>query len=253
MKIWELIVALGGFTVVVAGIATYFGKKIFDSAFKAIDIYQAKKIELFKGEISRQNNFINQVKSDQSKEFHEFNKKRIEAIDFLWKEILKVKEIGQKMLFMDWFMTYDEIENAHKSSNPNTINHLAELNAMDINGFAPTKDLFYHRPYLSNSLWLNYEIYSRILARSIVLIRKDVKNENWWRNDKYMESILKANFNKEEIDFFNSRITGGLTAICQLLEQRILDEIRTITTGEHASENSLKQVKKLNELLKKEK
>jgi hypothetical protein len=117
MKVWELLAALGGYTVVVAGIATYFGKKIFDSAFKAIDIYQTKKIELFKGEISRQNSFVNQIKSDHSKEFHEFHKKRIEAIDCLWKEILKVKEIGQKMLFMDWFMTYDEIEGIHKSQN----------------------------------------------------------------------------------------------------------------------------------------
>jgi hypothetical protein len=121
---------------------------------------------------------------------------------------------------------------------------------MDINGFLPSKDLFTHRPYLSNSLWLNYEIYSKVLVRSIVLIRKDLKTENWWRNDKFMESILTANFTKEEIEFFNSRTTGGLTAICQLVEQKILDEIRTITTGEHASENSLKQVKRLNELLK---
>ena len=250
MSIIELITILGGFTIVVSSIATYFGKKIFDSVFKSIDTYQVKRIELLKGDISRQNNFVNQVKSDQSKEFHEFNVKRIEAIDCLWKEILKVKDLGSKILFMDWYMTYDEIENIHKSNNQYSNEHLIHLNKMDLNSFLISKEIFTHRPYLSNSLWLNFEIYNKVLVRSVLLITEKTKSKHWWRKDEFMKNILADNFTEDETEFFNTRVVGGLNSMCQLLEQRVLDEIKTITTGEHASENSLKQVKRLNELLK---
>lgn len=251
MDIWKLITALGGFTVIIASVFAYLGKKLADNIFKRFETHQTKQIELFKNSISRQNSLIKQVASDHSKSFHEFNQKRIEAIDLMWKEILKIKEILEEVLFIDSILTYEELENIYKSDNDKTKTRLRILYNIDLTKVAITNELKEFKPYISNSMWLNYEIYLRTLSRStFVLMNIPKKYKKWWRGDVMIKQILENHFSKEEVSFFNKQLVGGLNSIAQLVEQKILNEMQSIISGEKAAENALMYIKKLDTVSK---
>ncbi len=213
-----------------------------------------------KGEIDRKNNLISQLLTTHSNSFNIANTKKIEHIEKFWNSIIQIREINYGTEFIYSFLLDSEIEKLYTDQGIGSKNireqYLTKISA----NYSDTSDkaskikseIDKQRPFIGEKLFSLFYVYFTFSMRSTYLLIKDSSQGkcNIWKSDSALIKNLQDNLNEAELEYLKSKDFGSYQTAIALLEAKMTNEIHYSLTGEEAVDNSIKQVEKLESLLK---
>ncbi len=255
---YKIVVYLGGGTVIITGIVVYASKIVAKKLSITWQHENNKHIELLKGEIAKYQSLTTNLLSTYSSGFQLAQQNRINAIEKLWDNILIVKSQCSSIALIYGILTEKEIETAYSDTSELANKTRRQFfDKLDIMEYAKNIRESQHqveklRLFIGDDLWRFFHLYVTFTGRAIhlLVIDKEKKKTTIWHKDKSLVDALKQFLTDPEIKYLLSLKHNSFTICTDLLEQKVINGSNKILTGELAMENSLEQVKKLNEHLK---
>jgi hypothetical protein len=256
----DIILILGGWTVVVTGIIAFIGKNLINKLQIEWERNSKEQLQALKGEIDRKNNLISQLLTTHSTSFDIANKKKIDFLDNFWKLTVQLREENYETEFLYSFLLEDEMRKlyADNSIGSKTVReqHLSRiaLNHSELSKKANTLkgEINRQRPFIGEKLFNLFINYMTFSLRTTYLLIKDAKNQKChvWKDEASLVNILEESLDKKEIEYLLTREFGSYTAVVSMLETKMINEISYSLNGEEAVENSIKQAERLEKLMK---
>lgn len=109
-----------------------------------------------------------------------------------------------------------------------------------------------YRPFISEQLWILMFTYQGFIGRTVHLLIDGYKNnsiENW-KTDSGIKQIVTTVLNEQELEYILSLKVYAYDSMLQLIETKILNELRRQISSEVITENSLTSLDKINQILK---
>ena len=250
---WELlkqigigVASVGGWAAITFFIAEWIGARIAQRLNIKWIKEKEKEIEKLKSDLTRDRDILNSTISAISKQYQISQERRLTSLENLWKNIIKLRDyFGPLQLFFN-ILQPQEYQDALKRD-------LFNINLQPIsfeNMSNLLKEIDYEveisRPYLGIKLWSLFFIYRAFIGRIVVVFDKGRKLSNikTWYDDKHTMELLSLALNKEEIEKISENKFLYLNYAIDSLEQKILNEIDNIISGQTASELSIDQARK---------
>jgi hypothetical protein len=259
---WTIIKLLGGSAFIVTAIIWFFYKIILSRIGQAGQHSYDKRLEDLKGEISKNNTLLNSVVQNYFSSSQKLLDKKIKAYDLLWSSILNIKDNFPSGISAVYQLLIDsDIEkvDAYKNLNENTTlgpvlrNYTMEKEMQSFidNG----KILLPHKPYLSDESYKLYYTYQGLTGRvTHQFIWEYSKSKLYnWKKDEHLKSVLKITLTDKEIDYIKSLQLGAFTTLIDLLEYKILQDIRSNLNIKHSAEDTIEYLKDIEQILGKTK
>lgn len=259
MGVLEIIVYLGGGAALAASFVYFLGNFLAERMADKLKIKwsgeQEKKLEQLRAEITREHSTFTAILNSYSSS-HQFSQSdRIKAVQTLWGNILKTRNIGSFPSFFFDVLLENEYNTIEKDAPL-----MSKLNSLSFNKTVEEigqiiESVENYRPFLGEHLWSLFKLYTILVSRTSILLIKgrDNKDIKSWHKDEYIQSILNEIFDEKEMQSINSGIIVSFEVATELLEQKILFEMFKIISGELAAESNLSKAKKLQELIGQEK
>ncbi len=247
-----LIKILGGLTVIVSSSISFIAYLIHNRLIDKWRKSDQSEIAKLQGLIDRNNSIITTLTTKGRNET--LDQKEFEAIEKTWEFVIKVKRSVPASIYSAYTLLSEEeftIENINKFSET----ELSTLTKMDIlKNNVSISEIEKYRPLLSNNLWLLVFAFQASIGRTKYLLIDGYHKGKpiHWKNDEYHQSILKSVLSETELKYLAGTKLQSYEALIKIFEQRILDEIKKINSGELKTEESFKIAKKIIELVKKE-
>lgn len=173
----------------------------------------------------------------------ETHKKRIEAVETLWKETLALDDFceGYKFIYgLEVILTFEEMSNQNEF-----INFIKNFDYKKVWSNMPdtVKEIW---PFINNDTYLLYYYYRSLIGRVVFLTCTSVQNGQLqdWSKDKGIHEILKHILTEEEVAHVLNQKMGKLYWCSSFVWRKMLDNITKILAGEEsavASEGYIKQ------------
>lgn len=235
-------------TSLLIGLALFVGRNALRTwSTKGVEHSFEKKLEAFKANISART----------SRELAAHNaaasvqllgaQKRLDAIDQLWRSVLRIKNRRHPPFAPLSFLLEDEYFESAADFRKD-ISYDSELAAFHKEYEEDGVEML--RPFLSPVLWQYYFIYRAFYGRLIYLDHKFLRGERdaFWARDNGIQQILTHAISKEA---FAEVIKGPFqdpTQILNLLEYEILKEAWKLINGQAFGEESFKQAEYLSKM-----
>jgi hypothetical protein len=250
-----------------SGIVSFFiwlaKKRIATGIENSIKNEYDSKIENLKSELSISQSILSNSLINQTEGIKVTHEKRLNAIDFVWEDILKLEDFIRPLNYFDPITLANEVEKINKikselpESFQETISEAFESLQSDkmlITATVHKKEIEKLRPYIGEKIWLLRFFYFAFLGRIVHLYETDYNkglNLKHWMKDKLVLENLKTILSNEEIEFIYETEYGGINRGINMFKQKILKEISEITSGISIGKSSLENAvllsKKLNE------
>jgi len=179
--------------------------------------------------------------------------KRLGAVERLWIEVLRLRdEFSQPIFFCSIFMP-GEYESLLKSRK-DLLTPIATIDSEVIVAVVKkSKSLECDRPYLGETLWLQFFIYRAFLARLALILSKGVRDCHLqdWRQDDGIRQILSAVLTPETLSLYleKSEFIVAINLTVNALERSMLEEISRIVSGVRSSFESFENAKHLQDAI----
>ena len=251
----ELILILGGWSVIFTGSLGFIGKRIADKLFLKWKSENEEKIEVLKGNITKNNSLLTNLLDIYSTSNQSIQEKRVNSIEILWNSILEIKSNTPSVISFIYDNLTEEERNKLFTSNIgyDFKTMLENLSMEDLEKkMQPVfEKVEKHRPFLENKLWLLFYFYYAFVMRSIFIILKgrDQRRIEHWNKDSGIKQYLEIALSKEEMEYISDVKFESYRTIKDLFEQKILNEMLKVTSGIKITEDSLEQIKKLERTL----
>lgn len=247
-------------SIVVSYLTTYFREKAKNNAKKE-DIGEITDIvEGIKGKISKEISVLTNLITVTSSSYQTAHKMRLDSIISSWDIILTIKERISDINVIYSILTEKEIENIYKiesKGNSNMRNILKNISHAELvktlNQITVNFDKI--RPFLGEELWKKIYIFRAFVLRVYHLTIEGIKNKkitNWIYDDNCMKLLLNI-LNIEETDYISTLTFDNLGTAIDLMEQKILNDIQKILSGENATTTSFNQFKIFQDIISKTK
>jgi len=258
MEALGIIAYLGGWAVLTVGLAAVIGrflaKIIADNLKIKWSGEQEEKLEILRAEITREHSTFTAVLNSYSSIHKLSQSKRIEAVEILWANTLKLRDLsGFPALFFDSLF-----ENEYNPSYNKKI-LMSGLNSLSPDSLSDKASTIFnnvekYQPFLDEQLWNLFQVYYILLFRVVfkLIEGRDEKNIISWDKDKQIRLILDRTFTDEDRKSIPTppKNMNPLTPTINLMKQKILFEIFKVISGELAAESDLSKAKELQEVLK---
>ena len=248
----SIVKLLGGLSFILIAISTgifYLVKNRLLDKWKTKDKIE---IEILKGIIDRNNSVLATILSREQSE-HVVSK-RLEAIEKIWKFVIMTKDGIPSFIRLALSILMDNeftVSDLNKISN----GQIAEISLDDLTNKQPLiTDYESLRFLLPTDLWTLVFIYQATINRTCYLTIDGVKKQKltYWKNDTGIKTMLSTVIDEREIDYIYKANVQSFDILLNLLEHKILTETYRILSGETHTEDSLKVVKRITEMLKKQ-
>ena len=186
--------------------------------------------------------------------------RRLDAAETLWNALLSFRSsLPSAFTYMD-ILTVDEFLGANTHPTGQEIfRELSEEQVLSVveshrvDGSvdqATNYSLESVRVYIDEYLWSLFSLYRVIMARIWLKLAWSKKDNShiYWYNDKYARGMIEAVLTSEELDDFDRASTGKIAKLRDKLEEKILNELRRLISGEVSGSESLLQAKKYQQL-----
>lgn len=250
----NLVLLLGGWTVVVTAVAVWISNLATNRLMKSWDTKYERELELLRNTLSNERLQLEHLFSTLSSEQTLAQKRRLEAVDELWKSVVKLRDHFSPAIFFFSILHPDEYQNALTKSNM-----AAAISQIDDEFFVTGADMVAslesQRPYLGETLWLRFFIYRAFVGRLAVLITqiKDGRSIDDWRKDPGVQQHLSSILTKEEWASLKQASPFDVHYALNLLEAKLLEEISYVLSGRRSSLESFENAQDLRQMLIKEK
>jgi hypothetical protein len=246
----DIVILLGGTSVIILAIITYLGNvflKRLQSNWKHENDLQVTSI---KAELDKSQSLIIQLASTYSSGHQVAQSKKIEAVETLWKNILKLKDQSKHVSIIYNLLTDEEIL---KPKNEKVLQIFNKLN-IELYTNQSVKiidEVQQSRPLIGDELWNLFSMYNTFCGRSLFLLSNQFGNKSpkLWNQDKATLNTLKTVLEEEEYNFIITQKHKSFDSVIITLEQKILNKCNSILTGQEVMDNTLNQVNKLNKIL----
>lgn len=253
-SISTIILALGGWSVVILGISAYIGNLLAEKMKNTWNAEENKKLEQIRADFSHEHSVFKSALDSYSSEFQSTQPNRIKAIELLWENILLIRRLGGIPLGFYGLFYENEFntENVHNKEIMYGMLRLIDLPDISEKISSYTKEVEKCRPFLGEYLWTLFKTYANLIARTAFLLTEDLKTNNikCWHKNEYTRSIIEEVFSDDEKKYIYSLKINSFQAATETLERKILYEMATVVSGELAANNNFKKAVKIQQLLK---
>ena len=248
----EIIAAIGGWVVLTIVLARFIAQRIADNLKIRWSREQEGKLEQLRAEITREHSIFTTILNSYSSGHQFAQSNRIEAVQTLWDSVLELRKLGKIPSFFFRILSATEYNQVYDKEQMMAI--LNDLSASDTMEKLSnlTDDVEKYRPFLGEYLWSLYKAYSILVGRVVWLLTEGRDNRNIvsWHKDEHLRSVLDVILTIEERTSIYSRDACPFDEGTRILEQKMLDEMFKVISGELAAESNLSTVKKLQEAIK---
>jgi hypothetical protein len=259
MNLLEIVSIFGGITVVATGVATSITALIQKRILQVWERKETKQLEELRGVIQRNNHIVDNLTSSLLAHSQKINEERLNAIKEIWAGMLQLRESIPPLIQTIYYIMLEE-EVTVEQLNKTKSNFGQGVGMINLNEFANKQleifnPLRKHRPLLTEKLWFLILTFQLVIGRGTAIIVNGYKDGNikYWKKDDYFLSILAISLSKEEIEYLKSLKMNSYEFTLQLIENKALQEMNRLVTGELHTENAVDQIKKIEEFLQKKK
>lgn len=250
----KLIALFGGWSIIVAGLCSWFVKILNEKLFSKWRTEEGAKLEKLRAEVGKDRLLLESA----SKSFQSGNEllqqKRLASVELLWAEVLRLRERFSAPVFFFSILVPSEYDKALTDGGP------LEASVRDIDdpfitgAIKDAADLEKDRPYLGETLWLQFFIYRAFLGRLAFLILQAKKKGQFkgdWREDSGVRQLLSHVLDKGYVDALVGRAGGSIlvNAATGALEDLMLKEIALISSGKRSATESFENATELRKVV----
>jgi len=255
---WTIIKLLGGSTVILTALLVLFSK-FFLMRLSQVGKYQFdKKLEDLKGEIKKNNGILDSVVQNYFSTSQKLLDKKIQAYDLLWNSIINIKDqIPSGISIVYTLLIDEEIEKVTAFKDLNNNPKLGPI----LRSYSIEKDMSYyinngsslkpHKPFLSDTSYKLFYTYQGFIGRlTFSFIENYSKSTIYnWKKDKDLESILAITLSDKEIEYIKGVRLNAFTALTDLLEYKILQDIRSNLNIKYTVDDTIEYLKDIEKIL----
>ena len=249
-EIANLIIAIGGWGVLIIGLSTGIYKLLQQRLQKKYDA----DIEDLKSKNSLNNSLINSLTNSISSVYLASTEKRVDYLEKTWIAMLELKQqYPTNINLLYTLFTKEEVETMDLTQNKLFINQLKKIsieNYQDLTHSLVDK-INLSRPFIGNDLWLTFFAYQAFLGRIAFNTTMNIgegKLEFWTKDKKYLDSILKTVIPEKHLIILLKDDISAFNNILNYLESKALNNIYEQLSGRQLSNENLNQAIKLSEV-----
>jgi hypothetical protein len=198
------------------------------------------KLEKLRSEITHQHSTFTSILESYSSVYQASQERRILAIEILWENLLKQRDlIRYAETIYDTFLNSPEFGSKKLGTGH-------KLEPVSLDNFNVIFDsVLKCRPFLGEYLWSLYNSSYIFTYRIMYNYNEDLKKGVMvhWHNDKYLMEILSRILTSRE------SIPSSIRETRELLEQKILNEMLKITSGDSIAERNLSKARVIQEAI----
>ena len=187
--------------------------------------------------------------------------RRLDAAENLWNDLLSFRgSLPAVFDYMD-ILTEDEFPDAmsnqrgralfDKLSEEQLGSLVASHGIRGIMGQEPDYSAESVRPYVDEYLWAIFVTYKKIMFRvwfSLTRFKTQGGDYVFWHRDNYTRSLIAFVLTPDELADFDQTDFGKISDLRFTLEQKIVDELRRMISGETSGSDSLQQARRYQQL-----
>ncbi len=254
----EIIGLCGGASTIVAGVVGYFAQRIANRQNERWRLQTETDLKRLDSKLSEKSSLLNNLIDVQKSNYSFSQEKRISSIEKAWGGLENIKDkIPSSIEFLFDSMGEEEIEALNNPHTKNKFLIIDSLQSINYNNFyseskAFTRILFAERPFLGEELWTSLTVYSKFLDRLVYLVQIGIANKSLkhFKHDAGLIEMLKLNFPPHQITAILQSPLNSLNVMCFLNENKIVEQINDVISGEIASSNSFQHIQQLKEMIK---
>jgi len=246
----QLAVILGGWTVIITGVAVYLSQLATRRIFNEWDKKNQIEIENLRHHQTESQLLLKELSAGLSSSQSQLQLRRIEAIDKLWSIVLELRQNFSLVCF--WFEIMYPSEYSLLRSDPKASTDFQSITYTQVIKWSTTtEDIQKYRPYLSEALWQEFFLYRAILGRlGMLIVRiKDGENVEDWREEKMIQTHIKALLDRDEYEEVMNSKLGSVGMTLNLVESKMLTQIGNILSGRHTTMENLKNSLEVQKLI----
>ena len=253
---WNLIKLFGGVGVVLSAIIFFISKVINQKIVHSWQRFSNIEIEELKGAINKNNSVVASLTQQFGQNSQKLLDKRIEVSEVCWDMILKTKSSIPASIYSAYNVYRGEELTKERLDESKTGLGLeiGKISKREFQKelFAHSKDISRYRPFISEKLWILMFAYIGFIGRSTNLLIHGyhIGNIVNWKLDSGVVEIALTVIAKEELKYILDMQFYAYDSMLQLLENKILQEIKRLMSSEDLAMDSLKAVEKINQILK---
>lgn len=261
MDNWSIIKLLGGFSVIVIGTITFvinYFKKLLE---RSVDYKYEKKLENVRGDIEKNNSFLNSVVQNYFSSSQKILDKKIQAYEELWHSMIAIKSLipsGINLIFQLFSDTeindrdfYNKLQ-----SNADRLGLGERLNSynldVEMKKLLTTEDiLMKFQPYITDKVYKLFSVYRNLIARITHEFLFDYQNKKIfnWKNDKAVEALLNIVLTEKELQYIYSLEYGTLPNLLDLLEYKFVQDFKKKLDIKDSTNDTISHLKDIEKIV----
>lgn len=246
----DIFVLLGGS----AGVSAFVAKLIFERVTHSWKLEADKKLESLKGEISQSNSIVLSLIGQSGQSRQKIVDKQVESVQVLWECTKKISSSTPPLISaVNNILTHEEVSSGglkHHRRGRSFEEEILEIDKVQYfdDAFKNLDRLQSLRPFIGPRLNILVTAYNAMIGRMVYLLINGAETENYvtWNTDSGMIQIFSNVLTKDEIDFLQKgNGIHGFNIIVDLMEQKILNEISKLLSGESMINDAIAIVDKM--------
>lgn len=259
MDNWAIFKIIGGLGIVITAAIAFFSKLIIEKLKVSWKSETDKELKEIETRLNYSNSVLSNIQANYLSHLQNTHEKRIEAIETAWHYILKTKkEIPNPVLLCLSILDDSEItnsvldrENKNRGSLGQLVSTIDESKYVQVIAEA-TENIDELRPFVSEEVYSLLRTYFSIIGRVVYKFIADYKKGDLqcWKKDIAVLNLIKQLFNKNEFEYVMSKKFRSFVEMTNLLELKILYNMRMVLTGTDSDYDIIKQLKNLEGIFK---
>lgn len=252
---WELFQLFGGLGVVLSAVIIFISKLLNERIIQKWKEISNHRLEELKGLINKNNSVVTTLTQQIGQNFQKVLDKRIEATKVFWDRILKMKSSIPSVVHLCYQIVLDEELN-NKTLDKTKSGFGSQISKLSLNDFSNeliknSDEINKLRPFISEQLWVLMYAYQGFIGRTVFLLIDGYKQREIkpWKKDSGIKQIVQTVLTEDELKYILDLRVHSYDSMLQLLENKILNELKRLISSEDLTQNSLSELKKINQIL----
>lgn len=181
--------------------------------------------------------------------------RRLESAATLWTDLLRFRgSLPPILTYMD-MLTAEEYPGAlEHPTGAELIRNLSEEGAIALAGIESPDPIEGMRPFVDEHLWQLSSRYRAIQLRIVLHLvwSRDKNSDIYWYRNPYTRQLIEDSLSIDELEEFDNLRLGKISYVAKKIEDRILDGLRRMISGENSGSESFQQARRLQSLAQSE-
>ena len=254
---WSIIKIIGGLGVLLTGSVTLVATAILDRYRVKWRHDASQNLEEIKVELAQNSSTLLNIQSNFLHYQQTNHAKKLEAIEAVWLATLEIKKgIPPPVAFTLQFLDDSEVKNSTIDSRNKKGESIGQMmSKLDpsldtIFIIEPSEAVHRLRPFITAELFSLFKTYVGIIGRvthmSIINYKKGTLTT--WKHDTAVESLLRSSLSEDEFAYIMEDKVGSLNHMSNLLELKMLDNIREGISGKDVNSENIQELKRLEKI-----